>query len=483
VASRRQALADKHARLAGEVHRLQSEASDASAAGGRTRLQLAEAEGHRADCEAALAAADDAQRAADAARHAWVARAEALTLALDEARARAGAERLAGVAGVVGTLLEVVAVEPGFEAAFEAAAGEAVAAVVVADASSGRRALDVLHAAAAAGAVLPVASGPHPSPMVPPAGVGLAMRSLVRGAAPGVDALLDRLVGGTVVVDDWPAAIDAALAAPAAVIVTRAGDRFGPSGWRVGSTGAGATGAALDEARGRSAEAEEVALAAADGARLARLALDTARHREVDLARAVDQHEARGQAASDAVRRVEADGSDAQDESASLAAHLADLSERLRPRAGPPGPARGAAADPRGRGAARGREGTSPRRGAFSTSRSGRLPSEPSGATSRSAAPGSTSAASSSVAARPRSTSAWPQHAAERDEAEARRLELDRRALATDRLIVVVDRSVAEVEGAVADLRERRRRQSEAALAVASRLDGLRRQRAEAKRR
>jgi chromosome segregation protein len=49
----------------------------------------------------------------------WEARAEALALALDEARAAAGAERLADVAGVVGTLLDVVEVDPGWEAAFE----------------------------------------------------------------------------------------------------------------------------------------------------------------------------------------------------------------------------------------------------------------------------------------------------------------------------------------------------------------------------
>ena len=61
----------------------------------------------------------------------WAARAEALASALDQARARAGAEQLREVDGVVGTLLDLVEIDAGWEVAFEAAAGEALAAVVV----------------------------------------------------------------------------------------------------------------------------------------------------------------------------------------------------------------------------------------------------------------------------------------------------------------------------------------------------------------
>ena len=68
------------------------------------------------------------------------ARAEALALALDQARARAGAERLAGVAGTLGTLLELVDVDDGWAPAFEAAAGDALAAVVVDSVDGGPRA-------------------------------------------------------------------------------------------------------------------------------------------------------------------------------------------------------------------------------------------------------------------------------------------------------------------------------------------------------
>ena len=67
---------------------------------------------------------------AEADHHRWVARAEALTLALDEARAQAGAARLAEVDGVLGTLLDLVAVEAGWEMAFESAVGGALGAVM-----------------------------------------------------------------------------------------------------------------------------------------------------------------------------------------------------------------------------------------------------------------------------------------------------------------------------------------------------------------
>ena len=54
-----------------------------------------------------------ARRSADADRHRWSARAEALSQALDEARARAGARRLAEVDGVLGALVELVDVDQG----------------------------------------------------------------------------------------------------------------------------------------------------------------------------------------------------------------------------------------------------------------------------------------------------------------------------------------------------------------------------------
>ena len=75
---------------------------------------------------------------------------------------------------------------------------------------------------------------------------------------------------------------------------------------------------------------------------------------------------------------------------------------------------------------------------------------------------------------------AVPPVAGDREATEARRLEVERRAVATEALAAIVERRLAEVEAIVIDLRERRRRQSEAARAVAAQLDGLRQARAAA---
>ena len=82
------------------------------------------------------------------------ARVEALQLALDAAHARAGAERLAGVDGVLGTLLDLVEIDDGWEPAVEAALGEALTAVVVDGDASARRALAALRESDTSGAVL-----------------------------------------------------------------------------------------------------------------------------------------------------------------------------------------------------------------------------------------------------------------------------------------------------------------------------------------
>ena len=98
-------------------------------------------------------------RQAEAEHHRWMAREEALSQALDQARARAGAKRLADVRGVVGTLLELVEVDAGYEAAFEAAAGDVLAAVIVDGVDAARRSLAELHGTGEVGAVLPLGGG------------------------------------------------------------------------------------------------------------------------------------------------------------------------------------------------------------------------------------------------------------------------------------------------------------------------------------
>jgi chromosome segregation protein len=194
-----------------------------------------------------LAETEQALGIAAAELQAWAARADALQLALDEARERSGADLLAGIDGVRGTLLDLVDIDEGWESAFEAAAGQAMAAAVVADVGSARDALGELRRNDLAGGVLALGGSGSGST---PASMG-SLRAHVRSSLPEVEALLDLLVGSVEVVDDWRSGVAAALADPRIVYVTRDGDRFATDGWRVGLTGSGATGAALDEARER----------------------------------------------------------------------------------------------------------------------------------------------------------------------------------------------------------------------------------------
>ena len=190
----------------------------------------------------------------------WRSRTEALALAMGDVRARSGMEVLAGSDGVLGALGDLVATDDGWEAAFEAAAGEALAAAVVADPDAARPALAALARAQVAGAVLPA----HRSSGDPPP-VGEPLRPHVRARRRGVDEVLDGLIGSVVVVATWREACDALAAHPDATVVTPAGDCFSRTGWRVGVDRSGATGEALEESR-ESLSRAEGALGVADRA-------------------------------------------------------------------------------------------------------------------------------------------------------------------------------------------------------------------------
>ncbi len=178
------------------------------------------------------------------------ARVEALQLALDLARARAGADRLAGLDGVLGTLLDLVRIDPGWEPAVEAALGEALASVVVDDTENAARALRALAQSDTAGAVLALGAA---SATVEPAPLATAdaeaIRPHVSADRADIARLLDALLARAVRVESIDAAIDVAVAHPTAVVVTHDGHRLAGEGWRVGAAASGgATAAALDEA-------------------------------------------------------------------------------------------------------------------------------------------------------------------------------------------------------------------------------------------
>ena len=86
-------------------------------------VDLVAAADNRTALRAAATAAEQRVHEAESERRAWTARADALSLALEEARAASGAERLADIDGVLGTLLELIDIDEGWESAFEAAAG------------------------------------------------------------------------------------------------------------------------------------------------------------------------------------------------------------------------------------------------------------------------------------------------------------------------------------------------------------------------
>jgi len=478
VMTRRSALADKEARLGAEADRLRSEMAAAEEAEVPLVAAIEQAESSRATAETTLGAAEATLRSATEERHAWVARAEALALALDEARARAGAEHLAGVAGVLGALVDLVEVEPGWEGAVEAAAGDALAAVVVDGPEAARRAVGALASASLGGAVLAAPTG---AVGARPVAAGEPLRDRVRGRTPAADALLDVVVGGVGVLDDATAAVEAAIAHPDAVIVTRTGDRFAPGGWRLGSSGSGATAAALEEASARAASAELAVADAEAAVTAARRALESARSSEVDLTRQLDANDGRMTAAADGLQRVEAERRDAAAEGEGLAAHLAELDERAARddqrvaelEASLPGlEAEESELVERSRRMVDAREELETRAaevGGLRTDlemRAATVGERRQFLTQRLAA----------VDER------LERSAAEREAARERREHLDRQAVALERLGLVAASVQAQAEERLGDLRERRRRQSEAARAVAAELDALRKQRAGAER-
>ncbi|MYI55999.1 MAG: AAA family ATPase [Acidimicrobiia bacterium] len=292
-------LSDERARLDDAAADLAAEGRAHAVRTKESGAVLEEVGERRAEAAAAEVAAQQARAAAAGEHDRWRARVEALALTLGDERARSGMEVLERTAGVLGALGELVTVEEGWEAAFEAAAGEALAAAVLEGHAAARPALQALVRAGTAGAVLPAqppAAGPPP--------VGQPLRPHVRGRAGGVDEVLDGLIGSVVVVPTWQEACDAVTEHPGATVVTPAGDCFSPTGWRVGVHRPGGTGDALAESRERLASAE-VTLAEADRALDEAVAASAeAGGRLAELQRSVEAAEAVArEAAADLQRR------------------------------------------------------------------------------------------------------------------------------------------------------------------------------------
>ena len=320
-------LGERIVRLDADSERLRLECDQAQRVEAGLVADLEAAEARRITAEAAHESASFSRQAAadDASR--WGARAEALHLALESARARAGAEHLAGVEDVLGTLLDLIEIDTGWEDAVEAALGDALEAVVVASPQAGRRALDSLHDSNVHGAVIALGVTKGSAIVLPEQGVPVLPH--VRSRQDGVAELLDAIIGSTVRVSTLADAIDLAIANPQAVVVTNDGDRFGATGWRVGAASGGATASALEEAQ------ERFGIATADlegrtrAEQVARAELDAARHREAELSRQLDNHDAGFSASSDALARTQTERRETQSELETLQHAIGEADERL----------------------------------------------------------------------------------------------------------------------------------------------------------
>ncbi len=300
-------------RLASSVDELDQRCAALDEEAARLGAAVAEAEQLHEAARAAAASAEEAARAADQERHRSAARAEALARALRELEGAGGREVLSDVEGVIGSLVDLVEIDAGWEAAFEAAAGAAVSAVVVSGRDGAHAALARLHGRGATGALLPAGAAVRPPgaprdvPHDEPAGAR-RLRPHVRVRGPmgaDVDDVLDGLVGRAVRVEGWEAALDLALERPDLVVVTADGDRFSASGWRVRSSSGIVTAAAVEEAERRASEAAAGADRASSALAEARRLLEEAASRARDAARANDRHEATRAATVAERRRAE----------------------------------------------------------------------------------------------------------------------------------------------------------------------------------
>ncbi len=211
----------------GEDHELAERMAETEQARHRLQTMVADTEAAHSEAIRRLESAEESLRNAEQELHRSVARADALERALDEARGAAGAELLSGVDGVVGTLLDLVEVDAGWEQAFEAAAGAAVAAVVVSGREPAKAALSRLRQGGATGAVLALTglsgggrAGAHDDDGDADQAPG-GTETIRRHVRPrsgsrdfsGLETVLDTLLAGTVcALGGWSDAIDLALA-------------------------------------------------------------------------------------------------------------------------------------------------------------------------------------------------------------------------------------------------------------------------------
>ncbi len=194
---------------------------------------------------------------------------------------------------MLGVLKDLVDIDDGWVAAFEAAVGAALGAIVVEGSSAARAVLATLHEREVVGTVLAATSVSAWS-----SGDGAQssddadlLRRHVRPLVPALSGVLDRLLHGVVAVrGDWARAVEVALERPDVTVVSTDGDRFSPSGWVV-RAGAHALATLASQAAVEADMAAEAAERASSFVDQARARAAAARAEATDMARQVERAE------------------------------------------------------------------------------------------------------------------------------------------------------------------------------------------------
>lgn len=288
------------------------------------------------EAQAALERAVNEGDAANEERRRWSSRHEALLMALRDSAEEPPDGLADAVEGVVGPLRRLVTVEAGAEAAFAAAVGEAVSAIVVRDAQAARRLLARLASSDAGAAAISLQCLQVDEAAVRAVDAACE-RSLgaepLRRSVSGrgeVARLLDALLASVVVVDgDWSAAADLAVGSPELIFVTRAGDRLSRGGWRLGVHARAGLLASLHEASERQRAATASAERAEAVLQKARSDL-SARSRGLEEARdKLAAAESAASAVAEALSRAESERRDLDASSAALREHFAHVERRV----------------------------------------------------------------------------------------------------------------------------------------------------------
>lgn len=338
LAERLDASDERLAELAEGVQRYRGELFGLNEKIAPLRESSAASTGGLLEARAALDAAAAACAGAREHFQQWSARREALSMALEESNPAPPSHLIEASDGVVGLLADLVDVEAGADAAFAAAVGDAVAAVVVQDAAAARRllrnledsdtgaaviVLDALGAESAGAARLAAACSDAPG--VTP------LRHKVRGRDASVQRMLDILLGAAVLSDgDWGAAVEVSVNHPDLVVVTPAGDRLSRVGWRLGVHAAAGIRAALHEATEREREAARHVEQAEQALHQARADIDACEQLVEHAAQRLAAAASAAEAVADTLNRAESEHRDLDAATSALREHFSETEARLK---------------------------------------------------------------------------------------------------------------------------------------------------------